>query len=175
VILPIPRMPGGWPTLYADPPWMERGSGKVKRGADRHYPLMHTDEIAGMGVGQVAARDAHLWLWATNNHLPDALWVMAAWGFRFVTVATWAKDRIGLGFYLRGQTEQLLFGVRGATRRGGQGTTLITAPRRKHSQKPAEARQLVERISPGPRLELFAREAAPGWTAWGNQAPTGAA
>jgi N6-adenosine-specific RNA methylase IME4 len=111
----------------------------------------------------------------TNNFLPDGLAVMRAWDFRYVTVITWAKDKIGLGQYFRGQTEQCLFGVRGNPGyrlvNGGrcQGTTLITAPRGQHSAKPAELRHMIERVSPGPYLELFAREQAAGWDCWGNE------
>lgn len=163
-------------TVLADPPWLERGGGKIKRGADRHYPLMKTRDICALPIATLGANDAHLYLWATNNFLHDALEVMKAWGYRYVTCITWAKDKIGLGQYYRGQTEQLLFGVRGTpgyklNADGGrcQGTTLITAPRGQHSRKPEEARTMIERVSAGPYLELFAREQAPGWDVWGNE------
>jgi len=206
--------------ILADPPWNESGGGKCKRGADRHYPLMKTSNIinllvkllvcryedAGDGVlqGPVAphfpvADNAHLWLWVTNNYLPDGLAVMQALGFRYVTNVAWAKmtrlcpphehgpyawrpQNPGLGQYLAGQHELLLFGVRGklpalwkdkasGARRQG---TLICAPRGKHSAKPDAAYEVIENVSPGPRLELFARgEARPGWDTWGNQATTG--
>lgn len=69
-------------TIYADPPWKERGGGKIKRGADRHYPLMSTKDIMALDVPSIAADDCHLYLWVTNNFLPDGLKVMEAWGFR---------------------------------------------------------------------------------------------
>jgi N6-adenosine-specific RNA methylase IME4 len=167
---------GKYATILADPPWMERGGGKIKRGADRHYPLMHTREIRNLPVSSLALPDAHLYLWVTNNFLPDGLQVMAAWEFRYVTCITWAKDKIGLGQYFRGQTEQCLFGVRGQpgyklNEDGGrlQGRTLIAAPRGEHSAKPEEMRRMIERVSCGPYLELFAREQARGWDTWGNE------
>jgi N6-adenosine-specific RNA methylase IME4 len=163
-------------TILADPPWLERGGGKIKRGADRHYPLMHTKDICALPVATLAAPDAHLYLWVTNNFLPDGLQVMAAWEFRYVTMITWTKDRFGLGQYFRGMTEHCLFGVRGKpgyrvdeSGRRCQGVTLINAPRSQHSAKPWELRQMIERVSPGPYLELFARESAHGWDVWGNQ------
>lgn len=114
--------------------------------------------------------NAHLYLWVTNNFLKDGLWVMEQLGFRYVTMLTWAKDRIGLGQYFRGQTEQLLFGVRGRLpAQVRTQTTLITAPRRKHSEKPDRAFEVIEAVSPGPRLEMFARTQRPGWDAWGNE------
>ena len=69
-------------TIYADPPWYERGAGKIKRGADRHYPLMKTEEIKALPVRElIDPAGCHLYLWTTNNFLPDALEVVKAWGF----------------------------------------------------------------------------------------------
>ena len=162
-------------TIYADPPWPERGGGKIKRGADRYYNLMSVKDIAAMPVKCIADDNSHLYLWATNNFLHDAMHVMESWGFRYITCITWAKDKIGLGQYFRGMTEQCLFGVRGALPykvldgKRQQGTTLITAPRGKHSQKPSEMRAIIERVSYPPFIELFARERVPGWDAYGNE------
>ena len=162
-------------TIYADPPWAERGGGRIKRGADRHYPLMTTKEIMALDVPSICADDCHLYLWVTNNFLPDGLKVMEAWGFRYVTMITWLKDRVGLGQYFRGNTESCLFGVKGKlpykTIEGirQQGVTGFTAPRTVHSRKPEEMRCMIERVSYGPRIELFAREKHPGWDVWGNQ------
>lgn len=167
--------------IAADPPWQERGAGKVKRGADRHYPLMSTDDICRLDVAEVACDDAHLWLWVTNNFLPDGLRVMEAWGFRYVTNLCWGKVRegsvqIGLGQYLRGSHELCLFGVRGrlpyALEPNGKRVTrpsLILAERGRHSAKPAESYETIEAVSPGPRLEMFCRAAREGWDAWGNE------
>ncbi|MCK5641183.1 MAG: hypothetical protein KAJ19_10310 [Gammaproteobacteria bacterium] len=90
-------------TIYADPPWPERGGGKIKRGADRHYPLMKVKEIISMSdfVNSISDENCHLYLWVTNNYLPSGLQVMEAWGFRYITTITWVKDRIGLGQYFR--------------------------------------------------------------------------
>ncbi len=164
-------------TIYADPPWMERGGGKIKRGADRHYPLMKTSEIIAMApqIWELAEEDAHLYLWVTNNFLPDGLKVMEAWGFRYVTMVTWLKDKPGLGQYFRGITESCLFGVRGhlpykiLDGHRQQGLTGFTAPRTEHSKKPEEMRRMIERVSYGPYLELFSREDHEGWDVWGNE------
>jgi N6-adenosine-specific RNA methylase IME4 len=116
-------------------------------------------------------------LWATNNYLHDAMHVIDAWGVRYITAITWAKDRQGLGQYFRGQTEHCLFGVKGSLpyklQKGKrqQGTTLLTAPRRQHSQKPDKMRAIIERVSYAPYIELFARESAPGWDTWGLEVP----
>jgi N6-adenosine-specific RNA methylase IME4 len=163
-------------TILADPPWMERGGGVCKRGADRHYPLMETASIAALPIQTISEENCHLYLWVTNNHLPDGLQVLNSWGFRYVTMITWAKDRIGLGQYFRGMTEHVMFGVKGMmpykTRPDGkraQGRTLITAPKTFHSEKPEELRNMIELVSHGPFIELFARKEYPGWDRWGNE------
>ena len=79
-------------TIYADPPWMEAGGGKIKRGADRHYPLMKTKDIINLPVADIADDNCHLYLWTTNNFLQDALKVMEAWGFKYKTKITWVKS-----------------------------------------------------------------------------------
>ncbi len=162
-------------TLYADPPWLERGGGKIKRGADRHYSLMKTKDIVSLPVAKLTDDNCHLYLWTTNNFLPDALEVMKAWGFTYKTMITWYKDKIGLGQYFRGITEHCLFGVKGVlpykTLDGKrcQGKTGFYAPKGKHSEKPTEMRKMIELVSYEPRLELFARDVFPGWDCWGNE------
>lgn len=164
-------------TVYADPPWAEAGGGKIKRGADRHYPLMKTSDIMNLGIdlSQHVDASAHLYLWVTNNFLIDGLKVMQAWGFTYKTNIVWVKDRFGLGQYFRGRHEICLFGVKGMVPYktvGGkrmQGETVVSAIRGKHSRKPEEMRSMIERVSTGPYLELFARSKHEGWDAWGDE------
>jgi N6-adenosine-specific RNA methylase IME4 len=165
---------------------MESGGGKIKRGADRHYPLMKTKEIEALPVAEICNDNAHLYLWTTNNFLPDALNVMRAWGFRYVTKISWIKaderegafvfQKAGLGQYFRGRDEVCLFGVRGAmpykTDKLGkrlQGYSAFAAPRGVHSEKPEEMRAMIERVSYAPYIELFARRRVTGWDSWGDQ------
>jgi N6-adenosine-specific RNA methylase IME4 len=164
-------------TIYADPPWLERGGGRIRRGADRHYPLMTTNEILALPIADLAAENAHCFVWATNNHLPDGFRVLDAWGFSFCTMITWVKDgRLGLGQYFRGLTEHCLFGVRGRLpyrmdgNRRLQGVTAIIARPTRHSAKPEEMRRMIEAVSYPPYLELFARRPEAAWTYWGNEA-----
>jgi len=169
---------GTYSCLLADPPWHESGGGKCKRGADRHYPLLKTPDIIRVMLSADSWRpapNAHLWLWVTNNYLPDGLHVMKALGFRYVTNAVWAKDRMGLGQYLRGQHELLLFGVRGRLRGASKVTPSLLGGgllrRTKHSKKPEMAYAAIEQVSPGPRVEFFARSLREGWDSWGNEVP----
>ncbi len=164
--------------IYADPPWNEHGGGQIQRGADRHYPLMPTKDIISLNVGHLADENAHLYLWVTNNFLEDGLKVMRHWGFKYVTMITWVKDRQGLGQYFRGQTEQCLFGIRGnlpykiEDEKRCQGSTYLYAKRTKHSEKPIEMRQLIEKVSDREgfnKLELFARQDFEGWDRFGNE------
>ncbi len=171
-------------TIYADPPWPERGAGKIKRGADKHYPLMSVKEISDLGamVRDVADPEGcHLYLWTTNNFLHDAMHVMEAWGFTYITIITWYKEgRIGLGQYYRGVTEHCLFRRRGmlpyrthivdGVEKRAQGTTGFMSKNRKHSQKPDEMRRTIELVSWPPYVELFARPPHPiRWEVWGDE------
>jgi len=162
-------------TIYADPPWNESGGGKIKRGADRHYSLMKTKDIIALPVPEIANDNCHLYLWVTNNFLKDGLAVMGEWGFRYITTITWMKDRMGLGQYYRGITEHCLFGVKGKlpykviNDKRQQGKTGFYAAKTIHSEKPIEMRQMIEKVSYEPRIELFAREETDGWDCWGNE------
>jgi len=158
-------------TILADPPWDIQQKGD--RGAERHYKLMNLDRIKAMPVDALAEDDAHLWLWVTNATLRDGYDVAEAWGFTVRSPLTWVKFRLGLGAYLRNSTEHLLFATRGkAPVRFRSQPTWINAPVQEHSRKPDEQYAVIERISDGPYLELFARRRPPSlrtWSVWGNQ------
>ena len=165
-------------TIVADPPWNERGGGKIKRGADKHYSLMKRDGIAEVMSTWIEEEDLHddlhLYLWVTNNFLADGIWVVNQLGFRYITNLVWAKPSFGLGRYFRGQHELCLFATRGrgfANRtEANDVASLIEAPKRLHSQKPDEFYQLVEKRSKGRYLELFSRrQPQREWTMKGNQ------
>jgi len=167
-------------TILADPPWNERGAGKVKRGADRHYDVMKTDEIIGVmqnaDAFQPDSDGCHLYLWVTNNYLPDGLRVIEKLGFRYITNIAWVKrGNIGLGQYFRGAHELLLFAVNRDTEPldtlRNDLPTVIDAAKRDHSEKPRKQYEFIEKASPEPRLEMFARERLDGWDAWGDQLP----
>jgi N6-adenosine-specific RNA methylase IME4 len=165
-------------TIVADPPWeYDRASGLGRgRAAADQYPTMPPDAIRDLPIREQAADDAHLYLWVTNLKLHEArpFDIVEAWGFRYVTMLTWHKlGAPGMGWYFRGDTEHVLFGVRGkapippALRESNH----FAASRTVHSAKPDRFYELVERVSPGPYLELFARRRRYGWDVWGNQAP----
>ncbi len=178
----LPTAPGGFRTVYADPPWrFANRTGKVApehRRLDR-YDTMSPEEIRVLPVAEVAAATAHLYLWVPNALLPRGLDVLDAWGFRYVSNLVWVKrrrdggpDGRGVGFYFRNVTELILFGVRGSMRTlapGRRQVNLIESRKREHSRKPDEAYALIEDCSPGPYLELFARYPRPGWTSWGSE------
>ena len=171
--------------IEADPPWrfLTWSDTNQKRSASRYYRLMRTEEIAALPVADVAGPSCALFLWAINPMLPDALAVMAAWGFKFKTIAfawgktttrtewSWAPNyHAGLGYWTRANVELCLLGIRGKPKRLAKDVRqLIISPRRRHSQKPPEARERIERLVAGPYLELFARTPRDGWTTWGNE------
>ena len=155
-------------TIMADPPWNINQQGK--RGAASHYDLMTLDDIKIMPVADFCTEDAHLWLWVTNGLLKEGIEVMEAWGFTYRSPFFWIKPRLGLGNYLRNASETVLFGTRGkAPIKFKAQPNWLFAPLQDHSHKPEEQYAIIERCSPGPYLELFARRHQPGWDAWGNQ------
>ncbi|MEV1116156.1 MT-A70 family methyltransferase [Actinosynnema sp. NPDC049800] len=166
-----PSPSGRFRTVLADPPWDIQQQGE--RGAARHYNLMSLKDIKVMPVGDLAAPDAHLWLWVTNATLREGYDVAEAWGFTVRSPLTWIKFRMGLGKYLRNSTEHLLFATRGrAPVNFRSQPTWINAPVQEHSRKPEEQYAVIERISDGPYLELFARRRPPSnadWAVWGNE------
>lgn len=174
---------GPFATVLADPPWrFANRTGKVAPEHHRlsRYDTMTTDEIAALPVPAVAASQAHLYLWVPNALLADGLAVMAGWGFTYKANLVWHKvrrdggsDGRGVGFYFRNVTELVLFGVRGRMRTlapGRRQVNLLATRKREHSRKPDELYEIVERCSPGPYLELFARYRREGWSAWGEEA-----
>lgn len=168
-------------TIVADPPWpyndklMSGNSGfggrrKNKRGAANHYPTMTLDALRELPVKTVAAPNSHLYLWTTNAFMEEALELMFLWGYSHKTILTWVKPQIGMGHYFRNTTEHVLFGVRGKLRTLQRNVpTAFYAKRTVHSAKPEVFYGIVERMSPGPYLELFARRARPGWVALGDE------
>jgi len=131
---------------------------------------MALEQIMELPVSQLALDNAHLHLWVPNSLLPEAILVIESWGFVYKTCFVWTKPQLGMGNYWRNSHELLLLGIRGRlpflanTQR-----SWVVAPRTKHSTKPDSIRAIVEQVSPGPRLELFARRTTPGWTVFGDQ------
>lgn len=174
---------GKFTTIVADPPWQFMNStGKMAPEHKRlhRYPTLTQQDILELPVAQLAADKSHLYLWVPNALVAEGLEVMKRWGFEYKTNLIWYKTRKdggpdgrGVGFYFRNVTEMILFGIRGKNNRtlqpGRTQTNIIVKQRREHSRKPDEQYDLIERCSPGPYLELFARNAHPGWKAWGNQ------
>ncbi len=135
------------------------------------YPAMSLAEIADLPVEQLAARDSHLYLWTTNRYLRDSYGIAEAWGFTPVATLVWAKASKGLfGGAFINNTEFIIFCRRGSLSNIGKSRTRWwTWPRSAHSQKPEAFLDIVESVSPGPYLELFARRNRLGWDTWGNE------
>lgn len=162
-----------YPLILADPPWRFASNSQEKpgRNAMRHYPCMRDHEIAAIKVP--AATPSMLFMWTTAPMLARSLPVMEAWGFRYVSQLVWIKSRIATGFWVRNRHEILLIGKRGAfpcPKPAPFADSVIAAPTREHSRKPDEIHEAIEAAWPDlPKLEMFARETRPGWTAWGNE------
>lgn len=172
--------------IYADPPWHFGGGGvfqdggrSIRKTSDQ-YKLTKTIDLMALPVSGIAADDALLFMWTTDQHLPDALKLFEAWGFRYSTVAFYWIKRYesgslcsNVGCWTMKNCEMVLLGIKGKPLRFKKARNvkqLVEAVRRKHSQKPQEVRdRIVELLGDLPRVELFAREYTPGWDVWGNE------
>jgi len=177
--------------ILADPEWRfepwSRETG-LDRSPDNHYPTSVTDVIAARPVPDIAAKDCALFLWATVPMLPQALCVMAAWGFDYRSHVVWSKRRdandngvattkpaIGTGYWFRNSHELLLLGIKGnipAPAPGDQWGSMLEAVIGEHSVKPSCFYAMIETYFPHlPKIELNARRVRPNWDSWGLDAP----
>lgn len=155
-------------TILADPPWQRNQTGV--RGASRHYPLMPLERIKAMPVAELAEDNAHLYMWTPNNIIPEALQVVKAWGFTYRNMLVWGKPKLGLGVYIRTSHESCIFATRGkAPVKFHAQPSFMFCAQQDHSHKPEEQFAIIQRLSDGPYLELFARRRMPGWDVWGNE------
>ena len=181
---------GGYPIIYADPPWSYKDD-RCGGGVAKEYATMPTTAICDLPIARLAAKDAVLFLWGTYPKIADMLELLPHWGFEYKSIAfQWIKTRgkfddgsgkpfLGLGRWTRGNTEPCFLAVRGKPKRIHQGvrqlvTTLeedlVIAEVGRHSAKPAEVRdRIVTLMGDLPRIELFARERVSGWDCWGNE------
>jgi N6-adenosine-specific RNA methylase IME4 len=182
LLFPTPDTIGTFTTILIDPPWrFKNRTGKVAPEHRRlhRYPTMRLKELAALPVGALANPRSHLYLWCPNVLIPQACGLMESWGFTYKALVVWYKirkdggpDRRDVGFYYRNVTEALLLGVKGKLRTlapARRQENIVLSRKRRHSQKPDEMYPIIERCSPGPFLELFARAARPGWMAWGDE------
>ncbi len=172
----LPRagpMPGGlYEVICADPPW-QMGNPDGPLAPEKHYPTMPLEEIKALEPR--AADNSVLFLWAVTCLLPQALEVIAAWGFEHKSCLVWVKPSIGPGVWVRNRHELLLIATKGSFSPPDpedRVDSVIEAPRGRHSEKPACVYELIERMYPhASKLELFARRRRPGWAVWGNEVP----
>lgn len=187
-------MSGRFKVVLADPPWSYNDKGRAEpfaryRGVENHYRTMPLAEIKALPVSKLAADDACLFLWVCSPLIAEALELIPAWGFKYKTIAfTWVKTNrfgepfCGLGRWTRSSVELCLLATRGKPQRVAADVRqavvepfdeeVLQAQRGAHSAKPPEVRDRIVRLMGDvPRVELFAREHAPGWHAWGNQLP----
>jgi N6-adenosine-specific RNA methylase IME4 len=169
---------GRYRTIVADPPWdVERSHGGAnwRRGdrarPDLPYGTMTNAQIAALPVGDLATADAHLYLWTIQRHLCATFSIAREWGFRPSCVLTWCKPRGGfVGGTFFSNAEFVLFCRRGSlAAKQRVNSQWFEWPRGEHSAKPEAFLDLVEQVSPGPYVELFARRARFGWDYWGDQ------
>lgn len=174
--------------IYADPPWRysfskptaSKGGNKgdgYSAGVNYYYDTMTLNEIKEIPINNLADRNAVLFLWATTPLLPEALETMKVWGFKYKSCITWKKERCkGMGYWFRGHTEHLLFGVKGKIKAfRSLKRNVQEFPVEKHSKKPDGFRTIIELVTKrlNPKIELFARQRHDGWDAWGDEVSNG--
>jgi len=167
------KLNGVYSTIVIDPPWDwgDEGDGDQMGRARPVYQTMTISQLHALPVGDLADSNCHIYLWITNRSLPKGFSLLESWGFRYVTCITWVKPSFGMGNYFRGQTEHVLFGVKGSQellRRNAP--TVFMAPRGPdgHSSKPPSFYDFIETCSPGPYLDMFSRMIRDGWVTWGE-------
>ena len=172
---PLPVVEGKYNVLYVDPPWDVKAGpdwGSGEESKDLLYPTMSIEEITNLPVKDLANDDAHLYLWTINKYIEETYQIARAWDFEPSALITWCKPPhgIGLGGTFIQTTEHLLFARRGTLKANKRiDTTWFAYPRSRHSEKPQEFRKMIEEISPGKKIELFARTKSDGWDVWGNE------
>jgi len=168
-----PRLPAGkYQVIYADPPWPYDNSG-LGGSAESHYPAMSLEELAGLDIVSLTGDNGVLFLWVTSPFLPEGLRLCYRWGFQYKASFVWIKDKSTygkLGFYNYSQHEFLFAATKGSClpRSGSLVPSVIVAPKREHSAKPELVYEIIERMYPGPYIELFARKRRPNWESWGT-------
>lgn len=162
-----------WPYEEGRPGWSWRDGAPSGKARSFDYDFLSPAQIADLPVAELSERDAHLYLWTTQRYLRDAFWVVEAWGFSTSSVLVWCKEPRGfnVGGSFASTTEFVLFARRGnLAANGSVEREWFEWPRSGHSAKPEAFLDLVESVSPGPYLELFARRNRLGWDTWGNEA-----
>jgi len=157
--------------ILADPPWRYDFAQSDSRQIENQYPSATVDEIIGHRPD--TEPDCVLFLWATVAKLPEALEVLRGWGFEYKTHAVWDKQKIGMGYWFRGQHELLLVGTKGKVSPPDEGdrlSSLFSEPRSKHSTKPECIYQWLESAFSGlEKKEMYCRNQREGWQAEGNE------
>lgn len=156
--------------VYADPAWEYTNSG-FEMSAENKYSTMPTCEIKNIKFNTSA--NSICFLWVTNPLLKDGLEVLASWGFEYKTNFVWTKNSHTAGFYVFGQHELLLIGVKGSMLpTGDKPKSIIIGDNKIHSKKPEIVYEIIEKMYPNMKyLELFSRNKRQGWVMWGNDAP----
>ena len=169
-IKPMPT--GSFDIIYADPPWRYAFSRSDNRAIENQYPTMELKDICKLKVP--SAVNSVLLLWATAPKLLEAFEVIKGWGFEYKTNLVWVKDKIGMGYYVRGRHELLLIATKGKPKVPAtidRQDSVIFGSRKEHSEKPHSVYDYIESSYPDNNyIEIFARSKhSDKWEVWGNE------
>jgi len=158
-------------TIVIDPPWPIEKSLRTARPnqMEMDYKTWSLEEIRKFPIKKFISKDGcHLYLWTTHKYLPDAIQILGDWGFKYHCLLTWVKNVGFTPFSFMFSTELVLFGLMGNVAMIKKGERLdFTADAREHSRKPDTFYDLVKRVSPDPRIDIFSREKRDGFDQWG--------
>jgi N6-adenosine-specific RNA methylase IME4 len=170
----VNNIPEKFDVIYADPPWKYDFAETDNRKIENHYITMDNSDIAKMNVP--AADNCVLFMWATAPKLIEAIEVLKGWGFEYKTCAVWDKEKVGMGYWFRGQHELLMVGVKGNVSPPEASiriSSVIRESRQRHSRKPDCIAEYIElAFYDKSKIELFCREPRNGWYSFGNQIET---
>ncbi len=167
--------------IYLDPPWDYKGQkahngSTTTGGAASHYNVLTLNELKALDIPSISEKNCCMFMWVGSPLLDQAIELGKAWGFKFKTVGfVWHKEALVPGYYTMSSCELCLVFTRGTIpkNRGTRNERQFLSEKRsrRHSEKPHEIRERINRMFPSEhhlKIELFARHTTSDWDVWGN-------
>ena len=180
---PLAEM-GRFKTVVVDPPWDLPGLGLTKRTSvegyyyPQPYESLSIEQVCELPVADVLEDDAVLFCWTVNKFLPYTFDVIERWGLRYSFTMSWIKERgIQTPVSPCFNTEWAIVGKKGSPQwletRAFRAGNFWGRGQPVNSAKPEGFYDLLRRVTPGPRLDIFGRRRIAGFHSWGDEAPEG--
>lgn len=161
--------------ISIDFPWSynsKKAGGSMNSGAAQKYDVMTLKEILGLPIQGLFAKDCVLLLWVTSPLKFEVVpKILECFGFKYKATYYWRKERnkLGMGWWFRGDVEECIVAVKGHPKPfRSSARNWLDEPPTQHSRKPEKFYDIIDKISTGRKLELFATRKRPGWTCFGR-------